>query len=109
MDSGPSGDGKGLLCLKYFSKAMVTRHSRKDSSKVHKFEGLLHCVYVGMHAVNNHAEGGRCVSVLIFMNKNFVIVKSLTKITKIILLENFQVYGIIVECSSNLTLVFVLP
>ena len=29
MDSGPSGDGRGLLRLKYFSKPMVTRHSLK--------------------------------------------------------------------------------
>ena len=72
---------------------MVTSHSQKDSSMVHKFEGLLHGVYVGTHALYDHAEG-RCVAVLIFVNKNFVIVKSLTKITKFFLPENFQLYGI---------------
>ena len=72
---------------------MVTSHSQKDSSMVHKFEGLLHGVYVGMHALNDHAEG-RCVAALIIVNKNFVIVKLLTKITKILLLEIFQLYGI---------------
>ena len=62
-------------------KALSKRYIR--SSKVHKFEGLLPGVYVGTHALNDHAEG-RCGSVLIFVNKNFVIVKSLTKITKIL-------------------------
>ena len=43
MDSGPSGDGRGLLCLKYLNKAII-RHPRKDRM-VHKFKGLLPVVY----------------------------------------------------------------
>ena len=44
MDSGPSGDGRGVLRLKYFSKAII-RHPRKDK-RVHKFKTLLPVVYV---------------------------------------------------------------
>ena len=85
---------KGIATLEITLEKAITRHSRKDSSKVHKFKDLLHGVYVGTHALNDHAEG-RCGSVSIFVNKNFMIVKSLTKITKILLLEMFQLYGIL--------------
>ena len=64
MDSGPSGDGRGLLRLKYLNKAIISQ-PRKHSSKVQRFiAGHVCC----MHARNDHAEGSR-VSVLIFMNK----------------------------------------
>ena len=49
MDSGPSRDGRGLLRLKYFSKAII-RHPRKDR-KVHTVR-LLPVVYV----LNYHKE-----------------------------------------------------
>ena len=44
MDSDPSGDARGLLCLKYLNKAII-RHPRKDR-RVHKFKGLLPVMYV---------------------------------------------------------------
>ena len=44
MDSGPSGDGRGLLRFKYLNKAII-RYPRKDRM-VHKFKGLLPVVYV---------------------------------------------------------------
>ena len=43
MDSGPSGDRRGLLRLKYLNKAII-RHPRKDR-RVHKFKDLLPVVY----------------------------------------------------------------
>ena len=46
-----------------------------------------------LYACAKLSQGSR-VLVLIFVNKIFVIGKPLTKITKIFLLENFQLYGI---------------
>ena len=44
MDSGPSGDRRGLLRLKYLNKAII-RHPRKDkrfiSSKVYRGQQLI--------------------------------------------------------------------
>ena len=45
-----------------------------------------------LYACAKLSQGSR-VLVLIFMNKIFVIGKPHTKITKIFLLENFQLYG----------------
>ena len=46
-----------------------------------------------LYACAKLSQGSR-VLVLIFVNKIFVIGKQLTKITKIFLLEIFQLYGI---------------
>ena len=89
MDNDPSSDARGLLRLKYLNKAII-RHPRKDR-RVHKFKGLLPVVYVvHMRLIITRSR----VLALIFVNKIFVIGKSLTTITKNFLLEIIQLYGI---------------
>ena len=63
-----------------------------------KIEGFVsskvYCRSCMLYACAKLSQGSR-VLVLIFVNKSFVIRKSLTKITKIFLLEIFQLYGIL--------------
>ena len=81
-------DGRGLLRLKYLDKATI--------GTLEKIEGFVsskvYCRLCILYACAKLSQGSR-VLVLIFVNKIFVIGKSLTKITKIILLEIFQLYS----------------
>ena len=85
MDSGPSGDGRGLLCLKYLNKAII-RYPRKDEGFI---SSKVYCRSCMLYACTKLSQGSRDL-VLIFVNKIFVIGKSLTKITKTFLLEIIQ-------------------
>ena len=83
-----------MLRLKYLNKAIIgTLEKIKGfvSSKVY-------CRSCMLYACAKLSQGSR-ILVLIFVNKIFVIGKPLTKITKIFLLEIFQLYGM---CNDSL-------
>ena len=78
--------------MKYFNKAIIGTLE----GTLEKIKGFVsskvYCRSCMLYACAKLSHGSR-VLVLIFVNKIFVIGKPLTKITKIFLLENFQLYG----------------
>ena len=80
------------LRLKYLNKA-ITGSLEGTLEKIKRFvSSKVYCRSCILYACAKLSQGSR-VLVLIFVNKFFVIGKPLTKITKIFLLENFQLYG----------------